>query len=193
MEPQPVKYEDERRWLLLDPTADITPGTITKVETIVQFYTPVASGSHRFRESYETDADGMFVATNYTTTWKGPKQGSRGPELERFIDRMVYEMELPNSIGKTEKIRTTIEISDWKFEHDHFTGDCAGLVIVELEFTHPEELAPKLVAKLHAEYMALELPECFGRNIEITGDSAYSNYQLATHGIPESFYTYCSS
>jgi len=192
MEPEPVKYEDERRWLLLDGMPDTNNtdiGHIDSVDRITQFYIPVTMGSLRYRRSINVRTG----KETYTEAHKAPKEFSRGAECEVEIHYWVYEARMYDAIGNTIKTRTTLTIDDWVFELDEFLGECSGLVIVELEFKCDKSVDEEVAKQLYQQYLALQLPDCFGRNIEITGDSAYSNLQLATQGMPESFYEYCSS
>jgi CYTH domain-containing protein len=191
-EPDEIKYEDERRWLLTEGLPDTRGSWVEKVESIqriTQFYIPTVIGSLRYRCS----SDVHTGKHTYTETYKAPKEFSRGAEHESEIPVWVYDIMYPNTIGETVKTRTTLTVDGWSFELDEFLNDCKGLVIVELEFRAHTEMEDGLVEALHNDYLAYVLPECFGRSMEITGDKSYSNQQLAIHGIPQSFYTYRSS
>lgn len=180
-----MKTEDERRWLLLDGMPDLGTRKVASVDHydhITQFYIASKLGSHRFRKAVGTRGN------RYTETIKGPKEFSAGPEWEVETDQWVYEMKLHDSIGTVEKTRTTTVVDGQVYEVDDFMGRCSGLVIVELEFRPPEGTKPEVVKLLRKQYHKIKLPAVFGRNLEITGDSSYSNLSLALFGIPEITY-----
>lgn len=178
-----MEIEDERRWLLLDGMPDLNSRKFTSVDQydhITQFYLPTKEGTLRFRKAVGTRGN------HYSQTIKGPKDYSAGPEWNVLeVEEWVFGLMQKSAIGTVEKGRTAILAQAMKFELDEFMGSCAGLVIVELEFMAPKNADPNLVELLHQQYRELELPEAFGRNIEITGDNAYGNYWLALNGIPQ--------
>lgn len=182
-----VKYEDERRWLLLNGMIDTHNNQIERVESIeriTQFYVATKVGSLRYRTSLNQKTG----KHTYTETYKAPKEFSRGAEHESEIPHWVSEMMFSSQIGSVIKTRTTLTVQGWQFELDEFCNECSGLVIVELEFRADAKMDAGLVSALHNDYLAEILPECFGHNIEITGDSSYSNYKLATTGVPNQYY-----
>lgn len=182
------EIEDERRWLLLGDFADrdsFNTEAVIKYEDIVQFYVSITTGTQRFRRSEEWRHDDKI--TTYTQAFKAPKEYSAGAEHDREIPEWVYEMMLPNSVGQTQKIRTTITIDGWTYELDVFEGDSSGLVIVELEFKNNKSLSDAENAARHKIYQELDLPDAFGENVEITGNKGFSNYELATQGPPQAF------
>lgn len=184
------EIEDERRWLLLGDFADRQPfesEVQIKFENIFQFYVSTTIGTQRFRRSEEWRSDGE--KTTYTQTFKAPKEYSAGAEHDREIPEWVYEMMLSNSVGQTQKIRSTIVIDGWAYELDYFEGDCSGLVIVELEFKEDKLLSEDENAARYKIYQELDLPDMFGENTEITGSKGFSNYELATQGPPKAFFS----
>ncbi len=180
-----MQIEDERRWLLTDGMPSTSTLELVRsegFEHITQFYTPTTTGSQRFRKAVGTKGN------HYTQTIKGPKNFSAGAEWEVDTEQWVYDLMQNSSIGSVEKGRTTLWIENYLYELDEFMGNCAGLVIVELEFRIPPNTEADVVKALHDEYRKCGLPGVFGENREITGDSSYSNYSLALDGIPEVVY-----
>lgn len=172
-----MQTEDERRWLLPDGMPDLNTrevSSVDSVEPVFQFYLSTKNGSLRFRHK----------GPKYYQTIKGKKVGSKAAEWEVEIEEWVFSLMCENSIGFTQKTRTTLRANGSMFELDEFDHPLTGLVIVELEF-HGVDDNPELNEFLYQKYQKLSLPEFFGRSIEITGDSRYSNLQLALNGLPE--------
>lgn len=112
------------------------------------------------------------------------RTGSRPPRLTIKSGRgeVRTEVELPvagpdaqalwelTDGRRIEKTRRVMRVGGVDAEVDEYTGDLAGLVVVEVEFA--DEDASR----------AFEPPPWFGR--ELTGDPAYANRSLASDGLP---------
>ena len=174
-----MPLEIERRWLLLDGEPDLSSPRakdMSHFRDIFQFYLQTESGTLRLRRAGQ----------EYFMTVKGEKVGASAPEWEVPTEQWVFEKLYSSRIGYTQKTRTEVRIDGEVYELDIFSSP-AGLVIVELELHLPQD-NPNLADFLEEEFMTLVLPECFGRNIEITTDKRYSNFSLALHGLPEGFH-----
>jgi CYTH domain-containing protein len=123
------------------------------------------------RQGYLTTDDATTVRVRIdgeraTLTVKG---GSAGAV------RSEYEYEIPVEHGREmlllcrppliEKVRHRVLIDGLTWEIDVFTGDNAGLVVAEVELTHPRQ--------------PVTLPPWIGR--EVTEDVRYRNSYLARH------------
>jgi CYTH domain-containing protein len=71
---------------------------------------------------------------------------------------------------RIEKTRRLMRLDGAEAEVDEYTGELAGLVVVEVEF--PDEQSAR----------AFTPPDWFGR--ELTGEKAYANRSLACDGLP---------
>jgi adenylate cyclase len=99
--------------------------------------------------------------------------GVERTELEWTIERAEFEAAWPHTEGRRiEKTRHRIPAAEGRhiIELDVFGGALDGLIIAEVEFDAPEELA---------EFCP---PDWFGT--EVTDDARYSNASLALHGLP---------
>lgn len=94
-------------------------------------------------------------------------------EREAEITEAQFTTFWPETEGRRiEKERYSGTLSDQhEFELDVFSGALSPLVLVEVEFTTPEDA------------MAFTPPGWFGR--EVTEDSRYKNKNLAIDGLPE--------
>ena len=97
----------------------------------------------------------------------------KGASTDNGVSRFEWEKKILKSdaeallelceIGMIDKIRYDIEVGKHVFEVDEFFGENAGLIVAEIELTHPTE--------------AFEKPNWLGK--EVTGDTRYYNSQLS--------------
>ena len=123
------------------------------------------------RQGYLTTGDATTVrvrvsgATAFLTV-KGEGGGAVRAEYEYAIPVAdATEMLLMCQPPLIEKVRYRIPVADLVWEVDEFGGENAGLVLAEVELTHPQQ--------------PVELPTWVGR--EVTSDVRYRNSYLARH------------
>lgn len=100
-------------------------------------------------------------------TLKGPAQGLSRSEFEYKIplaDAQAILTELCQS-PRIEKHRYRIPVGDVVWEVDEFVGENQGLVLAEVELTHPEQV--------------VVLPDWIGE--EVTGNPRYYNSNLVRY------------
>ncbi len=97
-------------------------------------------------------------------TVKGRQEGVSRPEFEYSIPAVEAE-EMIRLFGGPciSKIRTRLNAGGHTWEVDEFMGENSGLIVAEIELTHPEE--------------AFERPAWLGE--EVTHDLRYSNSELS--------------
>lgn len=100
-------------------------------------------------------------------TLKGPAQGLIRPEFEYPIPLQDAEAMLTKFCVSPliEKRRYRVWVEDLLWEIDEFLGANAGLILAEVELTHPDQ--------------AIVLPDWAGS--EVTHDSRYYNASLARY------------
>lgn len=97
----------------------------------------------------------------------------KGPSTDGGLSRFEWEKEISKAdaeallqvceTGMIDKIRYEIEVGNHLFEVDEFFGDNTGLIVAEVELSHPTEIFKK--------------PTWLGE--EVTGDAKYYNSQLS--------------
>ncbi|HNY01008.1 MAG TPA: CYTH domain-containing protein [Bacteroidales bacterium] len=104
------------------------------------------------------------VGTTGYLTIKGPQEGCSRPEFEYAVPAEDAE-EIIRLFGGSciRKIRTRIPAGSHTWEVDEFLEENSGLVVAEIELTHPDE--------------AFERPAWLGE--EVTHDWRYSNSELS--------------
>jgi CYTH domain-containing protein len=105
-------------------------------------------------------------------TIKSKPAGQSRIEVEVPVDEEQFGALWPLTAGRRiVKRRYPIPLPEGLVaEYDNYDEKLSGLQVVEVEFSH-EEQARSFIP-----------PAWFGR--EISGDPAYSNAELATHGLP---------
>ena len=127
--------------------------------------------SFAIRQGYLTTGDATTVRVRVCgaaafLTVKGEGGGAVRSEYEYEIPVAdATEMLLLCQPPLIEKVRYRIPIADVVWEVDEFAGENAGLVLAEVELTHPRQ--------------PIELPPWVGR--EVTTDMCYRNSYLARH------------
>lgn len=95
-------------------------------------------------------------------------------ETTEKVSKTEYLANWPNLIGReVVKRRFRLRSGSRLFELDIFMAQLHGLQIVEVEF-------PNLIIA-----QAFQPPPWFGR--EVTNNSSYNNFSLATRGLPQDF------
>lgn len=145
--------------------ADITQGYIAQEN----------GNTVRVRRSifYRPDSE-QIELTLYELCIKGPPIGLRTPEIEMPVNRERFNQLLSLCNERTlSKRRHYVPIDDMIFEVDEYEGRHYPLVTIdvelpseETEFLPPIWLGPEITSK------------------------TYSNFDLARHGLPPSFYTW---
>tara|TARA_R110002012_G_scaffold322083_1_gene554915 strand:- start:101050 stop:101523 length:474 start_codon:yes stop_codon:yes gene_type:complete len=97
----------------------------------------------------------------------------KGPSTDGGLSRFEWEKEISKAdaeallqvceTGMIDKMRYEIEVGNHLFEVDEFFGDNTGLIVAEVELSHPTEIFKK--------------PIWLGE--EVTGDTKYYNSQLS--------------
>jgi len=97
----------------------------------------------------------------------------KGVSTDDGVSRFEWEHEISKAdadallklceTGIINKIRYDIEVGNHLFEVDEFFGDNTGLIVAEVELSHPTEIFKK--------------PTWLG--VEVTGDAKYYNSQLS--------------
>lgn len=100
---------------------------------------------------------------------KGPKVDGKIPEHEFRIAHKLASALFQLCHWQIQKTRHYAYVGNYTFEIDEFSGDLAGLVVIEVE--------------LEAVGEVVELPYWIGK--EITDNPRYNNAHLCEHGIPE--------
>lgn len=151
--------ETERAFVLTDPPAadDLGPGT-------------------PFRQGYVAREGDVEVRIRITpdaaTLTLKAGTGLTRSEVEVTISHDQAEALWPHTAGRRlEKLRHRLTLGEHTVELDVYAGELTGLVRAEVEFA-TEEAAH-----------AFEPPAWFG--IEVTGDPAWTNANLAQHGRPD--------
>jgi CYTH domain-containing protein len=106
--------------------------------------------------------------SSYFKTSKGPATDEGRPEIEHRISRKRYLALLENKKPETSAIRKLRYCFLWKnqyFEVDVFQGKQSNLILMERERTDKNDLT--------------ELPPFIDVKKEVTGEKAYSNFELA--------------
>ena len=105
--------------------------------------------------------------------WLTIKHGGGGVRVEeelRLDERQADALWALTEGRRVQKTRRVMRVDGADVEVDEYAASLDGLVVAEVEFID-EAAAQAFVA-----------PPWFGR--ELTGDPAYSNRSLATHGLP---------
>ena len=147
-----MAVEIERRFLV---TKDIR-GLCRNGLSIVQGYLPSDDGKTvRVR----------VAGQDATLTVKGPRRGLCREEIEHPLplDLALGLLRHRCRDGLIEKTRYLVHHHGFRWEIDVFGGENAGLVIAEVELSHPRQLVP--------------LPDWVGA--EVTHRAAYSNSALS--------------
>ncbi|MFD2551409.1 CYTH domain-containing protein [Bizionia sediminis] len=97
----------------------------------------------------------------------------KGASSDNGLSRFEWEKEISKSdaeallalceVGVIDKIRHRVAVGNHVFEVDEFFGENAGLIVAEVELSHPNE--------------TFEKPKWLGK--EVTGDVRYYNSQLS--------------
>lgn len=148
--------------------ADVAPADLPAGQRIRQAYLAV-DGDTEVRVRDRADRCTLTVKSGH---------GLERDEVEIVLDRATFDqLWAVAATRRIEKVRSELRLDDDTGERervvaevDVYDGDLAGLVVVEVEFTDrsaAEAFAP---------------PDWFGT--EVTGEPAWSNASLATHGRP---------
>lgn len=130
-----------------------------------------AVGSTPMRQGYLARGSGVTVRVRVAgdqawLTIKGPTHGISRSEFEYPIPVADAAQLLDRHAGRcVEKRRFRVPVDGHTWEVDRFEGDNAGLVLAEIELTHPDE--------------SFALPDWAGA--EVSGDPRYFNAYLAEH------------
>jgi adenylate cyclase len=153
-----VATEIERKWLLSDaPPPEVLA---LDAELIEQGYLVIGADGSEVRLRRKSGRPVLTVKSAGALT---------RTETEIDVSEEQYAALWPATEGRRViKQRRRLENG---IEVDVYTGELAGLAVVELEFDSEAEAA------------AFTTPEWFGR--EVTEDRAYKNQQLALRGRPE--------
>jgi adenylate cyclase len=153
-----VATEIERKWLLSDAPP---PEVLARdAELIEQGYLVIGADGSEVRLRRKSGRPVLTVKSAGALT---------RTETEIDVSEEQYAALWPATEGRRViKQRRRLENG---IEVDVYTGELAGLAVVELEFDSEAEAA------------AFTTPEWFGR--EVTEDRAYKNQQLALRGRPE--------
>jgi len=151
--------EIERKFRLLH-AADVS--ILGAGVPILQGYLITENGEERVRRKGD----------RYYWTVKGEGKLSRS-EFEIEIPEWVFNILWPHTESRRiEKIRHTIPYHGLTLEIDIYSGNCAGLTILECEFPDKDAAA------------GFRLPEWADGAIDVTADPRYKNRSLALHGLP---------
>ncbi|MEB3358712.1 MAG: CYTH domain-containing protein [Synechococcales bacterium] len=108
-----------------------------------------------------------IVSTTGYLTIKGPTEGLSRSEFEYEIPLTDAQQLLDELCDRPliEKIRYVVEVGGTRWEIDEFGGDNAGLILAEVELSHPDQ--------------TFERPPWLGP--EVSDDPRYFNARLAQH------------
>jgi len=151
-----MSFEIERRFLVY---GDIWRSCCNGSRIVQGYFSTLKHSKVRIRIRDET----AFL------TIKGKRQGIVRTEFEKIIPFAFAEAMLARVPHETliEKTRYEIEYADLTWEIDVFEGRNAGLVMAEVELSHPDQ--------------PVVLPSWVGR--EVTFDERYSNSHLSVEPI----------
>ncbi|QQP91465.1 CYTH domain-containing protein [Skermanella sp. TT6] len=151
-----MSFEIERRFLVCQDIG----GLCRHGDRIIQGYFPFDRQS-RIRVRIRNDHAYLTI--------KGPRRGAVRSEFESDIPLAIAASMLSQLPRETlvEKVRYTVPYAGLMWEIDVFGGLNAGLVVAEVELSHPEQ--------------EVVLPHWVGR--EITYDARYGNSRLSVEPI----------
>ena len=105
--------------------------------------------------------------------WLTIKHGGGGSRVEEELalsERQADSLWALTEGRRVQKVRRVMRVDGADIEVDEYAGGLDGLVVAEVEFIDEDSAR------------AFTQPPWFGR--EVTGDAAYANRSLATHGLP---------
>lgn len=116
----------------------------------------------------------LRIRTDGTRHWMTVKsEGSLvRDEWEALIPDWTFNQLFATTAYQIEKLRYQRIIDGYTWEIDVYQGKLTGLTTIEVE------------CRTAHQALALALPQCFGRAIEVTGSPHYKNKHLAVHGLP---------